>query len=73
MLRFRPISAGYYIITAEINNRILATTTTNSMAIDAAFDDTYDLYHNEDKFYETQEQAKQTLINQIIRDNDECI
>lgn len=63
----KKIGAGQWVISAEVNNRILSTTTTNSMAIDCAFDNDYDFC---DGFYESQDQAKLALLNQIIRDNE---
>lgn len=62
----KVIGAGHWIISAEINDRFLSTTTTNSEAIDIAFDDNFTF---EDNFYESQEEAQQALLNQIIRDN----
>jgi len=68
-LKFTKVGCGHFNIWIEIDGQILETTTTNSLAIDCAFDDTYDLYDNEDRFYESQEEARETLINQILRDN----
>ena len=62
-------SYGHYIISIEIDGKILKTTTTN-MAIDAAFDDCYDDCDNTGRYFASQEEAQIELINEILRNNE---
>jgi hypothetical protein len=69
-LNYRRVGYGSYIVTLEKDNKILTAHTNDSHVIDCAFDDNYDLYDNSGRFYETQEEARQSLINYILRDNE---
>lgn len=65
-LRFKKQGHGHYNVSLEIGNNKYSILTTNSMAIDAAFDN----YEEDGRFYETQEEAQDALINEIFRAND---
>ena len=45
------------------------TTTTNTMAIDVAFDDCYDDKDNSGNYYESRREAQKALVNEILRAN----
>lgn len=45
------------------------TTTTNTMAIDAAFDDCYDDEDNSDRYYKSRQESQEALVNEILNDN----
>jgi len=60
---------GHFKISIEIDGRIYKTVTTNTNAIDCAFDDDYDLFNSTDRYFESQQEAQQTLVNEILRAN----
>jgi phage-related protein len=61
---------GHFNISIEMDGQQLNTTTTNTMAIDAAFDDCYDDEDNSDRYYESREEAQESLVNEILKAND---
>jgi len=61
---------GHFYITVEIDGETFGTTTTNTLAIDAGFDDDYDMEDNSGRYYESQEEARDALIDEIKRNND---
>ena len=63
-------SYGRFLISIEIEGETLKTTTTNTMAIDAAFDDCYDDCDNTGRYYASQEEAQIELVNEILRNNE---
>ena len=70
-LRKRNTSSyGRFLISIELEGETLKTTTTNGMAIDAAFDDCYDDCDNTGRYFKTQEEAQIELINEILRNNE---
>ena len=70
-LRKRNTSSyGRFVISIEIEGETLKTTTTNTMAIDTAFDDCYDDHDNTGNYYESQKEAQIELINEILRNNE---
>ncbi len=69
-LNCRRVGYGSYIVTLEKDNQILTAQTNDSQVIDCAFDDEYDLYDNSGGFYKSQWEARQSLINYIIRENE---
>lgn len=67
-LTFEKLSPGHYEITAIIDGKKKSCVTTNAGAIDAAFDDDYDINlasSGDDRFYESQKQAQEALIKEI--------
>ena len=60
---------GHYIISIEKDGQELKTTTTNTMAIDAAFNDCYDDEENSRRFFKSRREAQQVLVDEILRDN----
>ena len=63
IIRRQPLSRGRYKITAEIEGQDLSTTTTDTEAIDAAFNEEY---NGQYRRYPTQEDAKQALLDEIL-------
>lgn len=56
---------GHFRISIEVNGKELNTITTNTMAIDEAFDDV----DNSGKYYGSRKEAKLALVNQILKAN----
>lgn len=69
-LNYRRVGYGSYIVTLEKDNQILTAHTNDSHVIDCAFDEYYNMRPNDGRFYETQEEARQSLINYILCDNE---
>jgi phage-related protein len=69
-LRAEFTGRGHFRISIEIDGEKFSTTTTNTMAIDAAFDDCYDDVDNSQRFYESREEAQNALIGEILRKNE---
>jgi len=69
-LRSKKTGYGHFSISIEMNNEEFKTTTTNTMAIDAAFDDCYDDEDNSGRYYESREEAQEALVNEILRANE---
>lgn len=61
---------GHFSISIRLKGETIKTTTTNTMAIDAAFDDCYDDQDNSGRYYESQEEAREVLVDEILRNND---
>jgi len=68
-LRKKITGYGHFSISIDINGQEFKTTTTNTMAIDAAFDDCYNDEDNSGRYYESREDAQVDLVNEILRDN----
>lgn len=68
-LRCRWHSTGHYAISTIYDEEVISCVTTNMLAIDAACDDGYDLTVDPDRYYESQEQAKRALVEEILRKN----
>ena len=68
-LRKKWIGYGHYNISIEIDGKELEATTTNTMAIDVAFDDCYDDEDNSGNYYESRREAQEALVNEILRAN----
>ena len=68
-LRSKWAGYGHYSISIEMDGKKLEATTTNTMAIDAAFDDCYDDEDNSGRYYESREEAQEALVNEILRAN----
>jgi hypothetical protein len=69
-LRRTKTGYGHFTISIEIDGVEYNATTTNTMAIDAAFDENYNDEDNSGRFFETREEAQNALINEIIYAND---
>ena len=69
-LSYGKTGYGHFRITIEMEGKEYATTTTNSMAIDAAFDDDYDMEDRSECYYECQREAQEALVNEILTAND---
>lgn len=63
------ISYGHYRIECIINDATYTATTTNTMAIDAAFDNEYDNNDNTGRFFKSQKEAREQLIDEIVKAN----
>lgn len=68
-LRSKKLGYGHFIISIELYGKEFKTITTNAMAIDAAFDDCYDDEDNSGRHYNSSEEAKKALVNEILRAN----
>ena len=68
-LRSKKTGHGHFSISIEMDGKKLEATTTNTMAIDAAFDDCYDDVDNSGSYYESREEAQEALVNEILRVN----
>ena len=66
----RKTGYGHFSISIEMDGQEFKTTTTNTMAIDAAFDDCYDDEDNSGSFYESREEAQEALVSEILRVNE---
>jgi phage-related protein len=69
-LRSNKTGYGHFSISIEMDGQEFKTTTTNTMAIDAAFDDCYDDEDNFGRYYESREEAQEALVNEILRANE---
>ncbi len=69
-LRSKKTGHGHFSISIEMDGQEFKTTTTNTMAIDAAFDDCYDDEDNSGRYYESREEAQEALVNEILRANE---
>ena len=68
-LRKKWTGYGHFSISIEIDGKEFKATTTNTMAIDVAFDDCYDDKDNSGNYYESREEAQKDLVNEILRVN----
>jgi hypothetical protein len=70
-LRSKKTGYGHFIISICMDGQEFKTTTTNTMAIDAAFDDCYDDDDdNSGSYYASREEAQEALVNEILRVNE---
>ena len=69
-LRRRKTGYGHFKIFIEKDGKEMSTTTTNTLAIDAAFDEFYDDDGNDRAYYESREEAQEDLVNEILRANE---
>lgn len=67
----KQTSHGRFDVYIEIDGKTLSASTTNTMAIDAAFDENYDDSDNTGRFFETREEAQKALVDEILRANPE--
>ncbi len=58
---------GHFYVSIEIDGKEFGTTTTNTMAIDAAFDEFYDDDDTEGRYYSSRQEAQEALIDEILR------
>ncbi len=69
-LRSKWTGHGHFSISIEMDGQEFKATTTNTMAIDAAFDDCYDDDEgNSGRYYESRREAQEALVNEILRVN----
>ena len=68
-LRRKWTGYGHYSISIEMDGKEFKAITTNTMAIDVAFDDCYDDKDNSGNYYESREEAQKDLVNEILRAN----
>ena len=68
-LRSEWTGYGHFSISIEMDGQEFKATTTNTMAIDAAFDDCYDDEDNAGSYYESREEAQEALVNEILWTN----
>ncbi len=69
-LRNKKTGYGHFYITIDIDGEDVGTTTTNTMAIDAGFDDCYDDEDNDGRYYESRKEAQEALVSEILTAND---
>lgn len=69
-LRSKKTGYGHFGISIEMDGKEFRTTTTNTMAIDAAIDDCYDDEDNSGRFYKSREEAQEALVDEILRANE---
>ena len=69
-LRRKKVGYGHFSISIEMDGQKFTAITTNTMAIDAAFDDCYDDEDNSGRFYESREEAQEALVDEILRSNE---
>ena len=69
-LRNKITGYGHFSISIDMDGQEFKTTTTNTMAIDAAFDYCYDDKDNSGSYYKSREEAQADLVNEILRDNE---
>lgn len=70
-LRSKKVGYGHFEISIEINRQFFKAVTTNTMAIDAAFDDCYDDDPaNADRWYGSRKEAQIALVREILRANE---
>jgi hypothetical protein len=68
-LRKKNVSYGRFEVSIEFEGVIYKSSTNNTLAINAAFDDDYDDENNLGRYYVTQFEAQASLINDIINEN----
>lgn len=58
--------------TEQVEDKKISATTTNSMAVDAAFDREYNekIEEEDDRYYESREQAIESLIDHVFQKNE---
>ncbi len=60
---------GNFSVSMELDGKVYSTTTTNTMAIDAAFDDCYDDEDRSGSFYRSRNEAQEALVMEILTAN----
>ena len=60
---------GHFRVSIELDGKQYSTITTNSEAVDVAFDSNYDDNDNTGKWYESREEAETSLVNEILSAN----
>lgn len=61
---------GHFNVAIELDGKVYSTTTTNMMAVDAAFDDCYDDEDRSGSFYRSRNEAQEALITEILTANE---
>lgn len=61
---------GNFIVAVELDGEVYSTITTNTLAIDAAFDDCYDDQDRFGSFYRSRSEAQEALIAEILTANE---
>ena len=69
-LRSKRTGYGHFSISIEMDGKEFKTTTTNTRAIDAAFDDCYDDNDNSGRYYESRKEAQEALVKEILWKNE---
>lgn len=69
-LRKKTAGHGHFLLAIEMEGKEYKAMTTNTMAIDAAFDECYDDEDNTGRYYKTREEAQEALVNEILRVNE---
>ena len=69
-LRKTKTGYGHFSISIEIDGEEFSKTTTNTLAIDAAFDIYYDDEDNSERYFESREEAQIELVNEVLRANE---
>lgn len=61
---------GHFVVTVELNGKVYSTTTTNTLAVDAAFDDCYDDEDRSGCFYKSRHEAQEALVSEVLTANE---
>jgi len=61
---------GHFRVSVDFEGETISTTTTNTLAIDAAFDDCYDDVDNAGRYYESRKEAQESLVSEILAANE---
>ena len=69
-LRQTKTGYGHFRISIDFNGEELSVITTNTIAIDAAFDEYYDDEDNSGRYYESRQEAQEALISEILGKNE---
>ena len=69
-LSHKKTGFGHFEISIVIDGKNFDTTTNDTMAIDAAFDESYDdQENNEERWFESRSEAQEVLVNEILAAN----
>lgn len=68
-LTCKKIGNGHFNVAIELDGKVYSTTTTNMMAVDAAFDDCYDDEDRSGRFYGRRQEAQEALVGEILGAN----
>ena len=68
-LRKKQTGYGHFQVSIVMNGRELKAITTDTMAIDAAFEESYDKQDTSGRFYESRREAEEALVSEILRAN----
>jgi phage-related protein len=69
-LRAKKTGHGHFVISIEMDGIVYKKTTTNTLAIDAAFDECYDDQDTSDRFFSSREDAQTDLVKEILTANE---